>query len=264
MQVRRMRQDYSSVSRWWYDGNPVLSHVVNGMNMLFPDGERFFIRSVKHYLPRLKSPELRHQVRAFFAQEAMHGAEHDRALLLLREQGLELDDWLNWYRGWAFRRLERWSPAIVNLAITAALEHFTASFAQFALTSGHLDLADPVMAYLMRWHAAEEIEHKAVAYDVYCAVGGGYLVRVFGLFFATAVFLIFWRSATAHLLQQEPDLDRAAIRRHTRRIRERGLERDPLMFQAFFAYLRPGFHPNDLDNRALAEDWLDSVGRLYG
>ena len=37
----------------WIDGSALATHLVNGVNMLFPDGERFFIRSVKHYLDQI-------------------------------------------------------------------------------------------------------------------------------------------------------------------------------------------------------------------
>jgi predicted metal-dependent hydrolase len=79
------------------------------------------------------------------------------------------------------RRL-RWAqenlPPIVNLAITVAIEHFTALFAQLMLRPGSIiDKAEPSMRELWRSHAAEEMEHKSVAFDVYRAVGGTEAMR---------------------------------------------------------------------------------------
>ena len=38
----------------WFGGIAVATHIVNGVNLLFPAGERFFVRSVRHYLDQIK------------------------------------------------------------------------------------------------------------------------------------------------------------------------------------------------------------------
>jgi uncharacterized protein len=259
--VRRFEDDFSALPRWWFGGDPVMTHAINGMNLVFPDGERFFIRSVRRYLDRIDDAGLRDRVQAFSGQEGMHGAAHELQFDALRAQGFEIDRWLAWYRWAAYRVIEPSTPPLLRLSGTVALEHFTASFARVALETDLLDAADPVMARLLRWHAAEEIEHRAVAYDVYVAVGGGYVVRVLGLVLATATLLGFWRSATRHLTRQERDLpvrDRAAQRSSLRAARRRRLA---IVRRAILDYLRPGFHPDDVDDGRSAEHYLASIGR---
>ena len=75
---------------------------------------------------------------------------------------------------------ERIAPPIANLAATAALEHFTATLAELLLTDaetrglfGHDEVRNVFL-----WHALEESEHKAVAFDVYKLVGGSERMRV--------------------------------------------------------------------------------------
>src|SRR3546814_4406288 len=73
----------------------------------------------------------------------------------------------------------RKQAVLLMVATTAAAEHFTASLAGYVLsdnTWGETDV-DPEMAHLFLWHAAEEVEHRHVASDVYHHIGGGYLRR---------------------------------------------------------------------------------------
>jgi predicted metal-dependent hydrolase len=258
--VRRFEDDFSAMPRWWFGGDPVLTHSVNGMNLVFPDGERFFVRSVRRYLDRIDDPELREAVHAFSGQEGMHGAAHELQFDALRAQGFAIDGWLAWYRWLAFRVIEPVSPPILRLAATAALEHYTASFARLALETDLLDPAAAPMARLLRWHAAEEVEHRAVAYDVYVAVGGGYVIRILGMVLATVTLLGFWSSATRCLLRQEAELPERATRSESARTARR--RRRAIVLRAVTDYLRPGFHPDDVDDGRSAAEYLASIGRL--
>src|SRR6476620_10309137 len=58
------------------DGDPILSHIAANLSAVFPDGEDFFVRSVRHYRDRVTDPVLKQQVKGFIGQEAMHGREH--------------------------------------------------------------------------------------------------------------------------------------------------------------------------------------------
>ena len=75
---RRLHFDFSDVPKHWFHGSAQATHASNGMHLLFPEGERFFIRSVRHYLDRVHDPALRRRVSGFFAQEALHGNAHDQ------------------------------------------------------------------------------------------------------------------------------------------------------------------------------------------
>lgn len=266
IRVRKMDFPFaeSDIPRWWLHGNPVLTHVANGLNLLFPPGERFFIRSVKHYLDRIEDPELRARVKAFFGQEGRHGHEHERMNRVLESQGYDVQRFLRLYERVAFGVIEPAFPPILRLSTTVALEHFTASMAQTALTTRFLDGAHPTMRALLRWHAAEEIEHKAVAFEVLRTVDPRYSVRIAGLLIATSQLLGWWAVATAMLLAQE-DLDRDERRRfriegERVRLASEGRARFELFRRAILDYLRPSFHPDDRDDYHLAREYLESVG----
>ena len=258
--VRKMGFEFKDVPRRWLNGAAVPSHVVNGLSMLFPEGERFFIRSVKHYMDRIEDPGLRERVRAFFGQEARHGLEHEATFKMLEDQGYEIQKFLAWYDEVGFKKLEPLFSPIMRLSITVALEHFTAALADFALTDPILEAAHPAMRDLLRWHACEEIEHKSVAFDVFEEVDGRYSVRIGGLVLGTALLLGFWTVATRMLLKQEKltKADYPHERKGTLEIESHW----KVIGKAFFNYLRPGFHPDDVDDYHLARTYLESIGRL--
>jgi len=260
---RRMDLDFdATIPRHWMHGSPLGTHLANGLNLLFPLGERFFVRSVRRYLDEIDDPHLRQQIQGFFGQEGLHAREHERFFSILRAQGYDVDTFLRAYERVAYQILEpRFSPRL-RLAITAACEHFTAMFAENALGTDELDGIHPVMQQLLRWHAAEEIEHRAVAFDVLCRVDPRYSVRVAGLACATVVLTGFWLMATISLMRQEPTRGLATRARDAWAVF--GRNPGPRMVSSFFGYLRPGFHPSRLPNAELARAYLDAIGRVDG
>jgi predicted metal-dependent hydrolase len=243
--------------RYWFADNAWATHLVNGLNLLFPAGERFFVRSVNYYLPRIEDPVLRAQVKGFFGQEGSHAREHERFFRVLEAQGYDIDRFLRFYQRLAYGVIERACSPALRLSVTAACEHFTAVLAEQALRVRLLDRADPALRDLLLWHAAEEIEHRAVAFDVLQQVHPSYFLRVRGLAFALILLGGFWAVATTMLLREEKD--RARVRRDWRIARK--IVQGPGVFvKGVSQYLRRGFHPlqNDLDT--LASTYLQSSG----
>ncbi len=248
-----------SVPRWWFHSNPVLTHVANGLHLVFPEGERFFCRSVAHYLDQLQDPALKERAKGFFAQEVKHGAEHTRSFKMLEQQGYDVRSFLDFYEKTA-PKIEAMFPPNLRLSVTVALEHMTATLAEMALTDKFLDGAHEQMARLLRWHAAEEIEHKAVAFDVLAEVDPRYWVRAAGMFLGLAFLFTFWGIGTQKLMRQEK-LERGAFRQFRRQAQAMRKHRlRNAVVKAVVEYLRPGFHPNQNDNWALARNYLAAEG----
>lgn len=258
--VRTMNLTFEDLPRHWFFGHPVHTSVVNALSLLFPAGERFFIKSVKRFEGEIEDPRLEQAMRGFYGQEAHHQKEHVTANAAFEAQGYELESFLDWWQRFAFERVASYFPPEVHLAATAAAEHFTATLAEVALGTDSLDHAHPAMARLLRWHAAEEIEHKSVSFDVLRAVDPRYRTRILGFASAVAVLAVGWLRGIRHLLRQEPD-PIPPMPRETRRRLPRILLR---VGRRMLDYLRPGFHPDQHDNRALARDYLASIGRLAG
>ena len=181
--VRKLETDIESgFDRHWHGGNAFLSQYYNALSMSFPVGEQSFIDAVRDCAKLLPDTaeyvQLRATVAQFIGQEATHRRIHNLYNEHLATQGL-----VNRWEHWATKRLDfarqQNIKPIHMLAVTAAFEHCTAVFADGTLRyDSWFAGADEKMATLWRWHAAEETEHKAVAFDVYQAIGGNYVWRI--------------------------------------------------------------------------------------
>ncbi|MEQ1785694.1 MAG: metal-dependent hydrolase [Acidimicrobiales bacterium] len=238
------------------DGDLILSHLAASLSAVFPDGEDFFVRSVRHYRDQITDPALKKQVNGFIGQEAMHGREHRALNDRLDQLGYPTKRFERITRV-GLKARERIAPPASNLAATAALEHFTATLAELVLTSAetqHLFGHDEVKN-LFLWHALEESEHKAVAFDVYKAVGGSERMRVWTMNFLRYGFVI---GMAAQILISLLG-DRATYRRGNLRQSWRRVRRSPLLsrelWQQLKDYNRADFHPDDSDTNELVEIW---------
>jgi predicted metal-dependent hydrolase len=253
--VRRVRLPLSAeTARYWFDGDPFLTHFMNALSSTFPDGEAFFVRSVQHYRDRARGEEQREAIRRFAQQEGLHSREHDAHLALLEAQGYRWLLRLNETAARQMRWMNRHLP-LYSLATTAALEHLTAVLARqiLAFPERWADPMSPDMKPLWRWHAVEEAEHKAVAFDVLEDVSGSWALRAFagvtatlGLAFDTTVRL-------AYLLARDGLVWRPSVWwRGLRRLAAPGPARRQLL-RDYFAWYRRGFHPAQIDDRPLIE-----------
>ena len=244
------------------DGDLITSHLIASLSGMFPDGEDFFVRSVRHYRSKITDQVLKQQVNGFIGQEAMHGREHR-----------DLNDHLA-ALGYPTKRIEKLVrvslalrskvvPPIANLALTAALEHFTATMAESLMSDP--DLKDKAghegVGNLFLWHALEESEHKAVAFDVYRAVGGSERLRVWTMKFLRPGFVAFTAVHVMISLLGDPAArKRGAVRKSWKRFKQ-----SPLLSASLYRQLqdydRPDFHPNDRDTTALEDEWRT---KLFG
>ncbi|WP_067971290.1 metal-dependent hydrolase [Mycolicibacter icosiumassiliensis] len=258
VQPRRIRFNYpvAALNRHFVAGDLVMSHMIAHLSAVFPEGEDFFIRSVRRYADQITDPDLKEQVKGFIGQEVTHGREHRALNERLHEMGYptrRVDRLVNRRQ----KVIERRFSPLTCLAITAALEHFTAVFAETLLSDERAQalLGTTEVRSMLLWHAIEESEHRAVAFDVYRAVGGDETRRIRTMRIIRFSFPLAVVANTIISLFG----DRAAYH-PVRLIRSfAALRHSPFLTRAVFRrlgeYLRPGFHPNDQDNTALLEHW---------
>ncbi|BBX14245.1 MULTISPECIES: metal-dependent hydrolase [Mycobacteriaceae] len=258
VQPRRIRFNYpvAALQRHFVQGDLVMSHMIAHLSAVFPEGEDFFIRSVRHYAGQITDPVLKDQVKGFIGQEVTHGREHRALNERLQQMGYptrRIDRLVH-------RRLKaaerRFSP-LTCLSITAALEHFTAVFAETLLADEQAQelLGTTEVRSMLLWHAVEESEHRSVAFDVYRAVGGDETRRIRTMRVIRFSFPIAVTMNTIISLFS----DRAAYH-PVRLVRSfAALRHSPFLTRAVFRrlgdYLRPGFHPDDHDNTVLLQRW---------
>lgn len=272
LHVRRIRFEYPTGSlRKHYvpstgsgrsDGDLVMSHVVAVLSATFPPGEDFFVRSVRRYADRVTDPVLAEQVRGFIGQEVTHGREHRELNRRLQEMGYPTHR-VSRFVKWALADATKRAPAILCLSYTAALEHYTATIASALLGKPEAQrlLGETEVRNVLLWHALEETEHKAVAFDVFRAAGGSERVRRIGFAIQSVGLIGLVVVATLLSLLRDP-----AAYHPVRLVRSlAALRRSPFLERDVITrlrdYRRTGFHPDDNDDTALLEEWRT---RLFG
>ena len=248
--------------RWWHGDDPGRTAFFNALSSTFPVGEKFFMTAVRHYRDGAPQP-LRSQIDDFLYQESMHTREHVVFNRQAEDAGYmiaPLEDRARRTIAWVKRR-----SAIQQLAATCALEHFTATLAHDVLADpAHLDGASEQAKRLWQWHAIEEIEHKAVAFDTYLHATRTmspfrrWLKRSTVMCVTTIRFHYVIFRNIADLLRQDGRNDLATWRGLLAYLYGRpGPLR--LLLGAVFTYMRPGFHPWELDDRSLLKNALAAL-----
>ena len=240
--------------RWWLNDDPVATAWFNALSATFPRGEAFFIESVKAHRDGAP-PKLEAEIRAFVKQEINHTREHIVFNKLAESAGYDV--------AFIDKRVEemlaltKGRPQIINLAATMALEHFTALLGNELLSHPvHLDGADKDFADLWRWHSAEEVEHKGVAYDTWLHATKDWSrwrrwkVKSIVMLIVSKRFVFHRVDDMAELLAQD-GLTGAKWRWKIWQyllVRPGFLRR---IFPYWVAYFLPGFHPWKHDDREL-------------
>ncbi|MFE2373403.1 metal-dependent hydrolase [Streptomyces sp. NPDC059398] len=221
---RRVSFDWENTPLHWIPGEPTATHVINVLHLLLPAGERWFVKVFKEALPLVGDPGLLKDVKGFMGQEATHSVQHSHVLDHLAAQQLDTAAYTR-HVDFLFEQLLGERPPFgipvparewlrFRLSLIAAIEQFTAVLGDWVLRADSLDSAgsDAVMLDLLRWHGAEEVEHRAVAFDMYQHCGGDgllrYARRIEGMAVVTPVLLWLWVWGASYLMRHDPTLVR--------------------------------------------------------
>ncbi len=242
------------MERWWCGGDPIATAWNNSLSASFPRGEGLFIDSVKAFRDGAP-PRLAREIRAFVQQEVNHTREHLAFNRAAETSGYDMSAIDAGIAENVARARTR--PPVVQLAVTIALEHYTAMFARvFLLDPEAFFASDSPQTAIWRWHAIEEIEHKGVAYDTYLWATRDWprfrrwFLKSYAMLDVTARF-IKHRSADALTMLEQDGITgwRAKARLYWYMFGNPGIFRR--IFPAWLSYFLPGFHPWKHDDRAL-------------
>lgn len=259
--VRRMDYAFQGTPRYWFDNEPTLTHYFTGLSTLFPEGESYFVRSVRAVRHKLKGhPQLDRDVGAFIGQEAMHSKEHHAFHVSAQEFGLDPES-LERATGIFLKAIEKVFPEKWNLLVTVGLEHYTAVLVVQMMKDVHKKITDTGIRDLWLWHSIEETEHKAVAFDVYENLYGkglgAYIPRValftFGLILISIVSIVYQMV----LLRRDKQLLNF---KSWRKFGVFAAQSYKKLIPGFLQYYRFGFHPNDTDESELVEKTKEKIG----
>ena len=264
--VRDERFNRGTNPRRWWAGEPFGTAWHNALSATFPRGEAFFIEAVKAHREGADA-KLDAEIRAFVRQEINHTREHIAFNRLAEDAGYDIKAIDT--RVAEMLALTKDRPAIANLAVTMALEHYTAMMAaEFLENPAHFTDADAEVRDMWRWHAAEEIEHKGVAFDTWnhatrdWSPGKRWRVRSLVMVSVTARFFKNRWTDSLELLAQDGITGWKAKWGLFKYLTvSPGIVRR--IFPAWLAYFKPGFHPWDHDDRELIKlyegDFADAL-----
>jgi predicted metal-dependent hydrolase len=264
VRTRRIGFDYPAggFNRHYVTGDLVMSHIVSMLSATFPEGEDFFVRSVRHYADQITDPELKKQMAGFIGQEVTHGREHRALNERLQTMGYPTR-FVDGFVKKSLQREERLFGPAYCLAVTSALEHYTATLAEKLLTSEKAQalLGTNEVRSMLLWHALEESEHKAVAFDVFQSAVGNEKLRVRAMRVTTCTFLFFVTMHTVNsLLRDRATYNPVRLLKSIAALRQSPfVEKD--VIAKLRAYNQPGFHPDDNDNTELIATW---TAQLFG
>jgi predicted metal-dependent hydrolase len=248
----QLRQDWTQdLPKYWCNNNPFRTHFLNAMSAIFPEGEKFFIDSVKPFKDSITDPKLKAEIDEFIKQENWHGYAHKQYNEWLENQSLPADhaaqehiQRLSW--------IKRHFSIEMCLAITVGLEHITALTGGYNLRKrSFMKRMHPHFETLWRWHSVEEVEHKAVCFDLWRSINGKESTRQWAMIFATMFYWWTVGKATIQFLHADRQLFKWATLKDAWQFifAKEGMVRENT--QKYFSYFRKDFHPNDHDDSLL-------------
>ncbi len=255
------------LDRYYFDNHPYKTHFMNALSTLFPIGEGQFIKSVMNVKDRIRDEGLLDDIKGFIGQEGTHSREHRHLNRLIGSLGYDLKPLDEDMTDWA--RKESHKPFKKQVAKTMCLEHFTAIMANAILKNNFEIIQDmqPRIKAIWVWHAVEETEHKAVAFNVYKLIGGGYCMRAITMLQSTREIMMRIRKRTKYLLEADKEWNfKNRWDGFKFRWGKKGILSSSL--GDYLKFFRIGFHPWDIDNYYLVEEWgnrfaADSQSILY-
>ena len=266
--VPREKLDFDlegDIPKYWFGADPFKTRFFDAMSTIFPEGERFFISCVRDFRDQVTDPKLKHEIRDFIRQEGQHGLIHDQFNKRLKAQGIDVDMLERIETKLLFGFMRKYVPKKHTLAVTAASEHMTAIMAHsFFERKEVLERSDPRMRAMYAWHAMEEMEHKAVAFDVLQKVAKvGYFRRTLALVLVTLGFNLNVMLTTSYMLKVD-----GFSRGQRFKMIGKGLwwlfgwnGLYSRLTGKYLRYFKPGFHPWDTGVIKSYQVWVDTYNR---
>jgi predicted metal-dependent hydrolase len=200
-------------------------------------------------------------------------AQHEKIWDTLESQGVKVREYDAWYSKNAYETVEGTIRKIFGeetykklaLSVTCALEHYTATLAEVAMDPeiNAMQGFDENMKALLMWHAAEEIEHKSVAFDVMKQINSGEVIKNAGMVIGTWALLWYGAVGAVKFLAEDKDIKLTDIPASI-------AEKAPLtakllaaMVPKLVQYFRPDFHPDQMNNDYLATEYFDKNQKFF-
>ena len=279
---RKVKFDFNDIPKHWIPNDPISTHILNTAHMILPAGEFWFCRVFNKALPYVTDEKLKADVKGFIQQEAIHGRTHQHAQTYFDQHQIDVKPFIQRMH-YFFEILlgekplginalkfavneKRW--LVLRLGIIAAIEHYTGVAGQWSLDNTSLDDADPIMADLFRWHLAEEVEHRSVAFELFEHMFetefGFQLSKNALMTIILPLMVVVWLEGSKAILNQDFDAGKYRNMGTLRLLIEiekvsRKTDNIPTLSHlvlATFRWFSPKFHPEQEGNTQQALDYL--------
>lgn len=241
------------IPRLWLNDRLILTHFFNGANLYLPAFESFSVRVMQNQLKHIQDSNFKHQIRGFIAQEMSHGQTHHKYNQVLRSQGYQFEAYLKFADFVFASLLEKELGAKISLATVAGFEHLTAILTDLALNQNVFKNATPIMKDLWEWHAAEEVEHEDLAFQLLQVVDNSYWLRVLGLFIGGLILIGFTFSGMLLLASQEREFISCQTFGDLSKLLFTENKLVPNGFSVFLKYFKSNYCPPHLNSIAQAK-----------
>lgn len=259
--VRRVRLDFpDELGIEWNPSQPECAIAANAVSVLMPHVEPLVVRTASEAAGRAE-PDHAATVRQFCAQETAHQSQHRRLNERLRAHApglLGVERFAAAWAAWTGRRSLR-----VALATAAAFETVAYSVARWAEHRSRriFDGADKTATTLFMWHLAEEVEHKAVVFDLLGPNRVGRFTRFLGAV-NTLAFLV--TGTWLGILVMLKAGGRLWSLRSWWRLLTLGTSLAFDVLTDLAASLMPHHHPDQMSDPVLLTEWLRHVDPATG
>ena len=253
-------------NKYFFNGNSIKTCFLAGLSSTFPPGESEFIESVRNYRDKIDNPNLAKQVKGFIGQEGHHSHQHKKINQALFDLGFDAPALETQMSKIIEKRVKSLNPK-TRLAITVCMEHLTAILAEYILETPEVfDGLEEPARQLMFWHAVEEIEHKAVAFDVYMECEGDRALLQKVMKFAIKIF--FWRmfTFTLKLLWQNKKIPSWSEIKEFKQFLYGEIGLITQLKAPFKTFAEPDFHPWQTNSLKLIDKWENDIqlkGEVY-
>lgn len=285
IKARRVQFNFDETPKCWLQDDPFSSHMINGIHLLLPAGELWFCRVYNQALPFITDANLREDVEGFIRQEAIHSRQHTHAQGYLDRQGYYYAGYVDRIN-WLFEQFLGNAPfglnfldnrytkdlwVVARVGMIATIEHFTGILGQWAMDNETWEEnGDPTMVDLFKWHLAEEVEHRTVAFDLFehlCSTRLGFYVSrqaMMSIVFPMILYLIL--DGYRVLARQDDDAEMRKLgTQHVFRLllelervgkRTRNVPTFSFLVKATARWANPFFHPITEGDTQQALDYL--------
>lgn len=261
IRVRQPQFNPKAIGRYFFADSPVMSHLLTALSSTFPVGEQFFVHSVRNVRDQVTDPRLQAEISAFIGQEAMHSKAHAEFNQAWRRDDYQLDN----FQAWLAKQDQfiRTQHPKLQLAITCAFEHFTALLGGYILRHPQLlHSLDEDAVRLWVWHAIEEIEHRAVAFDVYQSVFADLKTRRRVMRRVTTGFasLTFYSASRLFMQDRRNSLKKVSGNLYGVYLLSKMLIQ---LLPEYLAYYKADFHPAEIDESQIVDYWKAHLAGRY-